>query len=281
MDDETALREQAVALRRSGMSRRQIRDELKLWNNDKLNRLLKGEPPPEWTKRPRAKDDLRAKARELRSEGRTYDEIEEALGVSRSSVSLWVRDLPRPPRRKPPEDRREYMEAACWAPRRELRENERRITKAAAAREIGDLSERELFLIGVGLYWAEGGKDKPYSRRESVKFANSDPRMIDVFLRWLRLLGFDHPKIRFELQIHESADVEAAEKFWQEVVGVGGEAFTKTMLKTHNAQDPQRSRPTTRRPTAGAPGRAIEAASVSASWAARNFTVALRAGGAA
>jgi len=176
--EEDRLRERVVALRRSGMSRRQIRDELKIWNNDRLNRLLQGEPPPEWTKRPRAKDDLREQARELRREGRTYDEIEEALSVSRSSVSLWVRDLPRPPRRQSAEERRQHMQDVCWAPRRELRENERRITKAAAAREIGSLAKRELFLLGVGLYWAEGKKDKPYDRRELVCFVNSDPDMI-------------------------------------------------------------------------------------------------------
>lgn len=51
------LRDRAVALRREGLSRRQIRDHLKVGNNDLLNRLLEGEPPPEWTKRPRAKDD--------------------------------------------------------------------------------------------------------------------------------------------------------------------------------------------------------------------------------
>ncbi len=69
------LREQAVALRREGLSRRQIRDRLKVHNNNLLNRLLDGEPPPEWTKRPNAKDDLRAAAREMRTRGMTYDEI--------------------------------------------------------------------------------------------------------------------------------------------------------------------------------------------------------------
>ncbi|MEY9841834.1 orotate phosphoribosyltransferase-like protein [Streptacidiphilus sp. EB103A] len=182
MDDEQGLREQVVALRRAGMSRRQIRDELKIWNNDKLNRLLKGEPPPEWTKRPNAKDDLRAQARELRRAGRTYDEIQEALGVSKSSVSLWVRDMPRPARRQSGEQRRQYMQDICWAPRRELRENERRITKAAAAREIGEMTDREIFIAGIGLYWAEGNKDKSYARRERVNFVNSDPNMIRVFL---------------------------------------------------------------------------------------------------
>lgn len=78
--DFEGLRERAAALRRAGYSLRQIRDELKVFNNDILSQLVKGEPPPEWTKRPRAKDDLRAKARELRLQGWTYDQIEPELG---------------------------------------------------------------------------------------------------------------------------------------------------------------------------------------------------------
>jgi orotate phosphoribosyltransferase-like protein len=88
--DFEGLREQAVALRREGLSRRQIRDRLHVDNNDLLNRLLEGEPPPEWTKRPNAKDDLRDKARELRLQGWTYDQIQVELGCSKSSISLWV-----------------------------------------------------------------------------------------------------------------------------------------------------------------------------------------------
>lgn len=94
--DFEGLRERAVALRREGLSVRQIRDRLKVFNNDMLHRLLQGEPAPEWTKRPRAKDDLRAKARELRLQGMTYDQIQVELGCSKSSISLWARDLPRP-----------------------------------------------------------------------------------------------------------------------------------------------------------------------------------------
>ncbi|MEU1176649.1 hypothetical protein ABZ464_03190 [Streptomyces sp. NPDC005820] len=47
--DFETLSEQAVALRRAGLSLRQIRDEPKIYNNDILNRLVKGEPPSEWT----------------------------------------------------------------------------------------------------------------------------------------------------------------------------------------------------------------------------------------
>ncbi|GAA4961694.1 hypothetical protein GCM10023238_31130 [Streptomyces heliomycini] len=79
--DFESLREQAVALRRAGHSLRQIRDELKIYNNDILNQLVKGEPPPAWTKRPNAKDGLRAKARELRLQGWTYDRIQGRAGL--------------------------------------------------------------------------------------------------------------------------------------------------------------------------------------------------------
>jgi len=89
------LRERAVALRRQGKSRRQIKEILGPMSNSTLDDALKGEPPPEWTRRPNAKDDLRDKARELRTQGLDYEEIAAALGVAKSSVSLWVRDLPR------------------------------------------------------------------------------------------------------------------------------------------------------------------------------------------
>jgi transcriptional regulator with XRE-family HTH domain len=137
--DFESLRGQAVRLRRQGYSIRQIRDELKIFDNDILQRLVKGEPPPAWTRRPNAKDDLRERARELRLQGWTYDRIGAELGCSKSSVSLWVRDLPTP---------------------------------------VGELSDRELFFTGVALYWAEGAKDKPHRRTEVLQFINSDPKVL-------------------------------------------------------------------------------------------------------
>ncbi|WP_432163078.1 hypothetical protein [Streptomyces tendae] len=231
--DFEGLRERAVALRRAGYSLRQIRDELKVFNNDILSRLVKGEPPPEWTKRPRAKDDLRDRARELRRRGWTYDQIEAELGCSRSSVSLWVRDLPKPEPRYTPQEQQTLMRAGL-ARVRSAQDEERQRTKEEAKLAIGELSARELFLVGVGLYWAEGGKDKPYDRRENVTFVNSDPGMIKVFLAWLDLLGIERERLRFTVMIHENADVAGAEQFWAELVSADRSAFNKTTLKRHN-----------------------------------------------
>ncbi|GGV52701.1 hypothetical protein GCM10010277_49600 [Streptomyces longisporoflavus] len=231
--DFEELREQAVALRREGLSRRQIRDRLHVDNNDILNRLLEGEPPPEWTKRPNAKDDLRDRARELRLQGMTYDQIQVELGCSKGSISIWVRDLPKPERRRTREEASAIARRG-WAGTMQRREEERQRIKETATGEIGALSDRELFLVGVGLYWAEGAKAKSHRPQERVDFINSDPHMIKVYLAWLRLLGVDSERLRFHVAIHESADVPDAERFWADLVGAAPSAFGKTTLKKHN-----------------------------------------------
>ncbi|MGV9787153.1 hypothetical protein [Streptomyces sp. NPDC003435] len=227
------LRAQAIALRRQGMSLRQIRDHLKVHNNDLLNRLVHGEPAPAWTKRPNAKDDLREQARELRRQGHTYDQIQMKLGCSKSSISLWVRDLPKPQHRDPKEQAK-LAARKRWEHELAVRDKSRRRTKADARAEIGTLSDRELFIAGVALYWAEGSKDKPHARRERVVFINSDPGVIRVFLAWLDLLQVQRGDLSFRVMIHESADVAAAEAYWADLVGADGGAFTKTTLKRHN-----------------------------------------------
>jgi transcriptional regulator with XRE-family HTH domain len=134
------LREQAIALRRAGRSRREIRQILGIGSNSTLNKVLAGEPPPEWTRRPRAKDGLRAEARELWQQGLDYEEIAAKLGVSKSSVSLWVRDLPRPERLSYEECRKRAAEGAqrYWETERPAREARRQAVSAAAAAEIGE-----------------------------------------------------------------------------------------------------------------------------------------------
>ncbi|MEU6946784.1 helix-turn-helix domain-containing protein [Streptomyces sp. NPDC046316] len=231
--DFEGLRERAIALRREGLSLRQIRDRLQIYNNDMLHRLVKGEPPPDWTKRPNAKDDLRARARELRSQGMTYDQIQLELGCSRSTISLWVRDLPKPKPRFTEAERRDRMNAGL-AHLRAARDQERQETKRSAREAVGGLSDRELFIAGVTLYWAEGAKDKTYSRREALHFINSDPNVIILYLRWLELLGVTRDRMRFRVSIHETADVAEAERFWAVLAGVDASTFQKATLKRHN-----------------------------------------------
>jgi hypothetical protein len=113
---------------------------------------------------------------------------------------------------------------------------------APAASETGQLSVRELLLVGVALYWAEGTKDKPYARRELVKFINSDVTVIRLFVAWLRLLGVNAEGCGYRVHIHETADAKAAVEYWAGVVDVDPSAFSKTVIKRHNPKTNRRNR---------------------------------------
>jgi transcriptional regulator with XRE-family HTH domain len=232
------LRVQAVALRRAGKSVRQIKQILGPIGNRALQEALRGEPPPEWTRRPNAKDDLRTEARHLRLQGLDYEEIVARLGVSKSSVSLWVRDLPRPPRVSPDECARRTSErmGPYWTAERRVLAERRAAASAAAAADIGSLTDREILIAGAVAYWCEGAKNKPHRRADRVTFANSDPELISFFLLFLEVAGIPRSDLTFQLQIHETADVASAERFWLALTGARPEQFRKTSVKRHNPE---------------------------------------------
>ena len=123
---------------------------------------------------------------------------------------------------------------------RRIAEQER--VKAEARAEIGGLSDRELFIAGVVAYWAEGAKAKPWrDRSPRVKFINSDPTMIMLFLHWLDSIGIEPDRLTFRVHIHETADVGGALRFWADLVGVAPSTFLRTTLKRHNPTTSRRN----------------------------------------
>jgi predicted transcriptional regulator len=200
------LRVQAIELRRSGKSRREIKEILKITSNHVLNEVLRGEPPPDWTRRPKAKDDLRAMARELRRQGLVYNEIAAKLGVSKSSVSLWVRNIPRAETLSYEESRARQAAgvSAYWDSERERREQARVTVSQAAAKQIGPLSDREILIAGAVAYWCEGAKNKPYRRSDRIDFINSDAQLVKFFLRFLETAGVSRDRLIYRVSIHET-----------------------------------------------------------------------------
>jgi len=106
------------------------------------------------TRRPNAKDSLRARARELRQQGMAYHKIVAELGVSKSSVSLWVRDVPRPERLSYDEcaKRQAAAVAAYWSGERRRRAAAREAIRAREEQTIGPLTEREIVIAGAVAY---------------------------------------------------------------------------------------------------------------------------------
>jgi predicted transcriptional regulator len=225
------LRDEAIALRQAGKSVREIRDTLGPAGKRTLSAALKGTPPAEWTHRPNAKDDLRDQARELRTQGLSYNEIVAQLGVSKSSVSLWVRDIPCPERFAYVHNERRQEGLRKFNAARTARQAAE--TEAAAA-EIGELTDREVLIAGAIAYWCEGTKNKPHRMANRVVFVNSDPGLVNFFLRFLDVTGVNREDLIFRVQIHENADAEAAQRFWLEVTGAHPSQLRSPTLKHHN-----------------------------------------------
>ena len=149
-------------------------------------------------------------ARRLRAENMTLADIAATLGVSKSSVSVWVRDVPFTPstRRYGPQRRTHPAHTAKLRQIEELDE--------LGIQRIGTLGEDAFLVAGVALYAGEGTKGDG-----AVVFANTDPRMVAFFCAWLRrFFVIDESRLRVRVYLHEGLDLEAAERHWARVTGV-------------------------------------------------------------
>ncbi|HEX3211136.1 MAG TPA: hypothetical protein VH016_01095 [Actinomycetota bacterium] len=157
-------------------------------------------------------------ARQLRRTGLPLAEIAAHLGVAKSSVSLWVRDVEFSPLPRPPRGRRRDPNALQRRKRAEID----RLVEEGRAR-IGRLSEREFLVAGVALYAGEGSKSDG-----AVRFVNSDPRMVVLFCTWLRhFYEIDESRLRMTLYLHQGLDLSAAMAYWSELTGIPESQFCK------------------------------------------------------
>jgi hypothetical protein len=95
------------------------------------------------------------------------------------------------------------------------------------------VEDRDLFFVGLALYWAEGGKSKPWAIRDHITFINRDPSVIVVFMR-AASAGRREIAASFHLSIHETADIPGAERYWADLVGVGVTSFNRSSIKRNN-----------------------------------------------
>lgn len=236
-EEKRELGERARVLRAAGRSRREIQAELGI-GDDLAKTLLSGTEVPPSLRRPRAKDDLREQAMLLRSQGLTYDQIAAELRVSKSSLSLWLRDLPRPeeaPQRGAEAQERRLEALRARARRdRDARDEEGRRVAAAAAASLGAISSRDLVLALAVSYWCEGAKTKPWNRAKAIRWMNSDPVLVTLFIEALEVIGIGRERLSLRLHIHERADEQVAREWWAAHTGVPLDQFMSSTIKRHN-----------------------------------------------
>jgi hypothetical protein len=174
----------------------------------------------------------------LRTQGYTYSEIIAIVPVSKSTLSLWLHDVGLAKKQlQRLTEKRHQAQIRGGQARRDTRIAETELIFADAKTELGTLSKRDLFVIGVALYWGEGTKQKTYRPSVRLCFTNSDPDMVRTFMKWMRLCT-DVPDsdIGVEVYIHDNYKMKTAEfkRYWLGITGLAEQNVIGVVYKKHN-----------------------------------------------
>lgn len=182
---------------------------------------------------------------QLRRQGVTYREIMGRFGVAKSTVWRWLKTeglVETHPQQLTELKRLAQRKGAAIVKAARIAR-----TKAivdAASQEIGGLSRRDLWLLGLALYWAEGSKQKPGNVSSGVIFVNSDPSAVRLMRAWFKeICGVSDDRLSFEIYLHKTADAERTRSYWATQLQIPSERLSRIRWKRH--------RPATRRTNVG------------------------------
>jgi len=99
-------------------------------------------------------------------------------------------------------------------------------------------SDEKVLVAGTMLYWAEGTL-----KRDTVDFANSNPEIIKVFLKFLReICGINESRLRAYLYIFSDQDVHKIRKYWEEVTKIPEWQFIKPFIRETKSSNGRKRR---------------------------------------
>lgn len=177
---------------------------------------------------------LRERARLLRQKGESISRIATMLNASKSTVSYWCRDIALSNKQirhliQRREDAGALGRLRAAEKKRAARIEAVEVESKRGARAIGSLSQRDMFILGIALYWGEGYK----SGNEECGFTNSNPDIIRAFILWLECvykipLSDLIPRVSIN-QTHRNR-IGMVERYWSKATGIPRSQFTKASL---------------------------------------------------
>lgn len=192
-----------------------------------------------------SKHQEKEKAIILRKEGLSYREILEKVPVAKSSLSLWLKSVGLSKSQKQRLTDKKLSSARRGAlKKKEDRILRTKIIKENSEKEVGKVTEREKWLIGIALYWAEGSKEKEWNPGSRTQFSNSDQNMIRFFMFWLtEVCGISRDRISPDIYIHEShrERMSAVVNFWSRETSISTSKFKHIYFKKNKINTKRRN----------------------------------------
>jgi DNA-binding CsgD family transcriptional regulator len=175
---------------------------------------------------------LKIRAIDLRKRGKSIGEIARQLKHNKSTVSTWCRNIVLSDRQRHEITRRQRERGNIGLLKAAEMKRSQRMIETSKQRElgqqdVGNLSSRDIYMIGLGLYWGEGYKNG----NGEFGFTNSNPAIIRAFLRWIEnayAIGRPELILRVSINARYRTKNDAAIRYWSRITGVPQSQFTKT-----------------------------------------------------
>lgn len=168
---------------------------------------------------------LKNQAISLRKRGYSYNLILRKIPVSKSTLSNWLLDVPYVPnatvRKRVTKNLLRFV-----LHRTKIRLKHTKAIKKEMRKRISSLSERDLFMFGLGVYLGEGTKTFSLTR-----VINADPRVIRLAILWFRKI-FNVPQNHFILRIflYPDSDVKKILRYWSRKTQLPMSQFYKVQI---------------------------------------------------
>lgn len=172
---------------------------------------------------------LRRKVIELRKQGKSYSDILKIVKVSKSSISLWLRDVPLTEKQKSKLNDRRKRAVETYRETMKNKRNKRLFNYYIEQKnKLVPLTEREIYIAGLFLYLGEGNKVS----RNSIVITNTDPSVIKFSLYFLlKSLKISKEKIRVQLHLYSDMSIEEEIDYWVNELRVKKANFAKPYIK--------------------------------------------------
>jgi transcriptional regulator with XRE-family HTH domain len=171
----------------------------------------------------------KSKAIELRKKGMSYSQIKNEFGISKSTLSGWLFDMPLSEDKiRKLRDFNPMRIERCRNTKMKKRENRLSLVYKKVSEDIGKINKRELFLVGLFLYWGEGSKTSKYT----TAFTNTDPMMVKFFIRWVtECLGVKKTNLDILLHLYKDMNIKDSTDFWVKELKIPVSQFKKPYIK--------------------------------------------------
>jgi len=180
-----------------------------------------------------ARSQDRQRAIDLRKRGKTYSEIRKELKIAKSTLSDWLSKYPLTEFQlsllmKNKKNKRYVAIEKNRITKQKKREARLEWVFLEQKEKWKSLTQREIELAGLFLYWGEGAK----RMNGPISLNNTDPQVLKFTLYWLTYgLKIPKEKIKVFMHLYSDMNIQKSIEFWSKELKMPKTQFAKPYIK--------------------------------------------------